>query len=48
MLARHIADVGSGALRIEIDRRLPLAEAAEAHRFIESRQAFGRVMSTVG
>ncbi|MGH0029700.1 MAG: quinone oxidoreductase family protein [Myxococcota bacterium] len=44
MVARHIADVGSGALRIEIDRRFPLSEAAEAHRYIESRQAFGRVL----
>ena len=44
MVARHIADVGSGALRIAIDRRYPLAEAAEAHRYLESRQAFGRVL----
>jgi len=44
MVARHIADVGSGALRVVIDRRFPLAEAAEAHRYIESRQAFGRVL----
>jgi NADPH2:quinone reductase len=44
MVARHIADVGSGALRIVIDRRYPLSEAAEAHRYIESRQAFGRVL----
>ena len=27
-----------------IDRVFPLAEAAEAHRYIESRQAFGRVL----
>jgi NADPH2:quinone reductase len=44
MVQRHIADVGSGALRIAIDRRYPLAEAADAHRYIESRQAFGRVI----
>jgi NADPH2:quinone reductase len=44
MVARHIADVGSGALRVVIDRRFPLCEAAEAHRYIESRQAFGRVL----
>lgn len=44
MVQRHIADVGSGALRIVIDRRYPLAEAADAHRYIESRQAFGRVI----
>ncbi len=44
MVARHIADVGRGALRIVIDRRYPLAEAAAAHRYIESRRAFGRVL----
>ncbi len=44
MVARHIADLASGALRIVIDRKYPLAEAAEAHRYIESRQAFGRVI----
>jgi len=44
MVQRHIADVGGGALRIAIDRRYPLAEAADAHRHIESRQAFGRVI----
>jgi NADPH2:quinone reductase len=44
MVAARIADVASGALRVVIDRVLPLAEAAEAHRYIESRQAFGRVV----
>jgi NADPH2:quinone reductase len=44
MVARHIADVGKGALHIEVDREYPLAEAAQAHRYIESRQAFGRVI----
>jgi NADPH2:quinone reductase len=41
-----IADVGSGKLRVAIDKRYPLSEAAEAHRYIESRQAFGRVVMT--
>ena len=27
-----------------VDRKFPLSEAAEAHRYIESRQAFGRVL----
>jgi NADPH2:quinone reductase len=44
MVARHIADLADATLRIVIDRRFPLAEAAEAHRYIESRQAFGRVV----
>jgi len=44
MVARHIAELASGALRVEIDRRFPLSEASEAHRYIESRRAFGRVV----
>ena len=36
--------VASGELRVVIDRTFPLADAAEAHRYIESRQAFGRVL----
>jgi NADPH2:quinone reductase len=39
-----INDVATGALRVAIDRTYPLSEAAEAHRYIESRQAFGRVL----
>jgi NADPH2:quinone reductase len=44
MIAGLIDDVGSGSLRAVIDRTFPLAEAAEAHRYIESRQALGRVL----
>jgi NADPH2:quinone reductase len=44
MIQRHIAAVEAGKLAIEIDRTFPLAEAAAAHTFIESRQAFGRVL----
>jgi NADPH2:quinone reductase len=33
-----------GELKVVIDRTFPLAEAADAHRYIESRQAFGRVL----
>ena len=36
--------VASGELRVVIDRAYPLEEAGEAHRYIESRQAFGRVL----
>ncbi len=39
-----IRDVASGALRVVIDRTYPLAEAAAAHAYLESRQAFGRVV----
>ncbi len=44
MIADQIEAVASGALKVVIDRTFPLAEAAEAHRYIESRQAFGRVV----
>ena len=44
MVARHIEDVGRGTLEIVIDRQYPLAEAAAAHTYIESREAFGRVL----
>jgi NADPH2:quinone reductase len=40
-----IALVGSGALRgPAIDRELPLEQAAEAHRLIENRETFGKVV----
>ena len=44
MIARHIEDVASGALRVVIDKTFPLEDAAAAHAYIESRQAFGRVL----
>jgi NADPH2:quinone reductase len=44
MIARHIADVAAGKLRVVIDRSFPLSEAAAAHAYIESRSAFGRVL----
>jgi NADPH2:quinone reductase len=40
-LINHVA---SGKLRVVIDRTYPLAEAAAAHAYIESRAAFGRVV----
>ena len=36
--------VASGGLRVEVDRTFQLAEAAAAQAYIESRQAFGRVL----
>ena len=39
-----LRDVADGALRVVIDREYPLSEAAAAHAYIESRQAFGRVV----
>jgi len=46
MIADLMERVASGELRVEVDRTFPLAEAAAAHAYIESRQAFGRVVMT--
>jgi NADPH2:quinone reductase len=43
-IARLIGDVAKGELKVLIDREFPLSQAAEAHRYIESRQAVGRVL----
>jgi NADPH2:quinone reductase len=37
----HVAD---GDLQVVVDRTFPLAEAADAHAYIEDRRAFGRVV----
>ena len=42
-LLQRVAD---GELRVEIDRSFGLEQAAEAHAYIESRKAFGRVVMT--
>jgi NADPH2:quinone reductase len=44
MIERLIDRVAKGELTVVVDRTFPLAEAAEAHRYIESRRAFGRVL----
>jgi len=44
MIAGHLADIASGVLQVVIDRRFALEEAGEAHAWIESRRAFGRVL----
>ncbi|MBM3675500.1 MAG: zinc-binding dehydrogenase [Actinobacteria bacterium] len=44
MVARHLDDVAAGRLQVVVDRTFPLAEAAAAHAYLESRQAFGRVV----
>ena len=44
MIASLLDDVARGDLRVVVDRRFGLDEAAEAHAYIESRQAFGRVV----
>lgn len=44
MIAQVLDQVAAGELKVEIDRRFSLADAEEAHAYIESRQAFGRVV----
>ena len=44
MVAGIIDDVAAGELDVVIDRRFALADAAEAHAYIEDRLAFGRVL----
>ncbi|MEX1146883.1 MAG: quinone oxidoreductase [Sphingomonadales bacterium] len=39
--------VGSGKVRIEVNQRWPLAEAAEAHRALEARKTTGSTILTV-
>jgi len=39
-----LRDIAKGELRVVVDRTHPLAEAAAAHAYIESRAAFGRVV----
>jgi NADPH:quinone reductase-like Zn-dependent oxidoreductase len=41
MVLPHLA---SGRIRTVVDRALPLAEAAEAHRIIERNENFGKVV----
>ena len=44
LVATLLDDVARGDLRVVIDREYPLADAALAHAYIESRQSFGRVV----
>ena len=44
MVAGLISQVAAGGLKVVIDRTYPLADAAAAHQYIESRQSFGRVL----
>ena len=44
MIERLIPRVASGELTVVVDSTFPLSEAAAAHRHIESRKAFGRVV----
>ncbi len=44
MVSRMLDDVAKGDLRVVVDRTFPLSDAAGAHEYLESRQAFGRVV----
>ncbi len=46
MISGLLDRVASGELHVKIDRSFPLAEAAAAHEYVESRKAFGRVVMT--
>jgi NADPH:quinone reductase len=44
MIEGHLRDLAAGQLRVVVDARYALADAALAHAHIESRLAFGRVV----
>jgi NADPH:quinone reductase len=46
LIAGHLEAIARGELRVVIDQAFPLADAAAAHAYIESRQSFGRVLLT--
>ena len=46
MISDLLDRVGSGELHVEVDRSFPLAQAADAHEYLEGRNAFGRVVMT--
>jgi len=46
MISDLLERVASGELHVEIDRSFPLAQAADAHEYLEGRKAFGRVVMT--
>jgi NADPH:quinone reductase len=46
VIARAIDRLGRGELHSVVDRVFPLSDAAEAHRYVETGRAFGRVVMT--
>lgn len=43
----HIIDIKGiqeGWLKLRIDKVIPLAQAAEAHRLLENRQSIGKII----
>ena len=43
-LERALAHVAAGELRVDVTRVFPFAEAAEAHRLLESRASTGKLL----
>jgi NADPH2:quinone reductase len=43
-----LAGIQAGWLKLRIDRVLPLAQAAEAHRLLEGRQTTGKLLLSTG
>ena len=44
MIGQLLIDIDAGEIKVLIDKTFPLSQAADAHVFIESRQAIGRVV----
>jgi NADPH2:quinone reductase len=44
MVQRLLERCASGELKVVVDRKFPLSEAADAHRYVEGRGSFGRVL----
>ena len=44
MIQQLVDEAATGMLKVVIDRTFPLSEAAQAHAYIESRKAVGRVL----
>jgi len=44
MIGQLLVDIAAGELKVVIDKTFPLAQAADSHAFIESRQAIDRVV----
>jgi NADPH2:quinone reductase len=47
--ARAVFDwLSTGAMKLRIDRVLPLAQAADAHRALEGRETAGKILLRMG
>jgi NADPH2:quinone reductase len=44
LITRRLGEIARGTMIMPIDRIFPLADAAEAHRHVETGHPFGRVL----